>query len=68
MSQSDATPLAKSEYIYITNNTHIMKKLLALAALVFACTASMKAQVKVTCNGKEVATNEVVKVMVLARF
>ena len=37
-----------------------MKKLLALAALVFACTASMKAQVKVTCNGKEVATNEVV--------
>lgn len=37
-----------------------MKKLLALAALVLACTASMKAQVKVTCNGKEVATNEVV--------
>lgn len=37
-----------------------MKKLLALAALVFACTASMKAQVKVTCNGKEVAANEVV--------
>lgn len=60
MGKSDATPLAKSEYIYITNNTHIMKKLLALAALVFACTASMKAQVKVTCNGKEVATNEVV--------
>ena len=59
MSQSDATPLVKSEYIYITNNTHIMKKLLALAALVLACTASMKAQVKVTCNGKEVATNEV---------
>lgn len=37
-----------------------MKKLLALAALVLACTASMKAQVKVTCNGKDVATNEVV--------
>ena len=60
MSQSDATPLVKSEYIYITNNTHIMKKLLALAALVLACTASMKAQVKVTCNGKDVPTNEVV--------
>lgn len=37
-----------------------MKKLLAFVALVLACTASMKAQVKVTCNGKEVATNEVV--------
>lgn len=40
-----------------------MKKLLALAALVLACTASMKAQVqqvKVTCNGKEVAPNDVV--------
>ena len=37
-----------------------MKKLLALVALVLACTASMKAQVKVTCNGKDVATNEVV--------
>ncbi len=60
MGKSDATPLAKSEYIYITNNTHIMKKLLALAALVLACTASMKAQVKVTCNGKDVATNDVV--------
>lgn len=36
-----------------------MKKLLAFVALVLACTASMKAQVKVTCNGKEVATNEV---------
>ena len=60
MSQSDTTPLAKSEYIYIINNTHIMKKLLAFVALVLACTASMKAQVKVTCNGKDVATNEVV--------
>lgn len=60
MSQSDATPLVKSEYIYITNNTHIMKKLLAFVALVLACTASMKAQVKVTYNGKDVATNDVV--------
>lgn len=37
-----------------------MKKLLAFVALVLACTASMKAQVKVTCNGKDVATNDVV--------
>lgn len=37
-----------------------MKKLLAFVALVLACTASMKAQVKVTCNGKEVATNDTV--------
>ncbi len=60
MIKAHATPLAKSEYIYITNNTHIMKKLLAFVALVLACTASMKAQVKVTCNGKDVAANEVV--------
>ncbi len=39
-----------------------MKKLLAFVALVLVCTASMKAQekVKVTCNGNEVGTNEVV--------